>query len=298
MIPLFDLHCDTLYELYLKNEAFDTNSLHISNNKAKNFAPYIQIFAIWSNNSLSNDDAFVNFFNVLNYARKNGFSFSSTPILDQNTSILSVEDARLINGDIKRLDTLYKCGVKTLTLCWKDISIIGGAWNTMVGLTDFGCEVVKRCFELGIIPDISHASILTSENAIECARTNKRPIIASHSNSYTVCQHKRNLSDELFLEITKIGGLIGISLAGEHISTNNNASIKDILNHIYHYLSLGGEKIICLGCDLDGVTSLPREISSINDLNKLFLEVERNFGHDFAIKLFFENAFKFFSKNL
>lgn len=297
MIPLFDLHCDTLHELYLKNEAFDINSLHISKCKAQNFAPYIQIFAIWSDYSLSNDDAFVNFFNVLKYAKKNGLSFSSTPILRQNTSILSVEDARLLNGDIKRLDTLYGCGVKELTLCWKDISIIGGAWNTMAGLTDFGYEVIKRCFELRIIPDISHASIITSENAIECAKLWKRPIIASHSNSYTVCHHKRNLSDELFSEIIKIGGLVGICLAGEHISTNN-PSIKDILNHIYHYLSLGGEKIICLGCDLDGVSSLPSEISTIKDLSKLFLEVEKNFGRDFAIKLFFENAFKFFSKNL
>lgn len=297
MIPLFDLHCDTLYELYLRNESFDSSNLHISKDKAKNFAPYIQIFAIWCNYSLSNDDAYINFFNVLDYAKQNCFSFSTTPILRQNTSILSVEDARLLNGDIKRLDILYKCGVKFLTLCWKDTSIIGGAWNTSAGLTRFGNEVLKRCFELGVIPDISHASILSSENAIECARENKRPIIASHSNSYTVCKHDRNLRDELFSEIIKIGGLVGLSLASEHIS-NNTASIKDILNHIYHYLSLGGDKIICLGCDFDGVSSLPSEISSIKDLNKLFLEVEKTFGRDFAIKLFFENAFKFFSKNL
>jgi membrane dipeptidase len=297
MIPLFDLHCDTLYELYLNNEFFDSCNLHISKDKAKNFAPYIQIFAIWSNSSLSNDDAYINFFNVLNHAKKNGFSFSSTPILRQNTSILSVEDARLLNGDIKRLDTLYSYGVKVLTLCWKDVSTIGGAWNTSVGLTSFGIDVIKRCFELGIIPDISHASIPSSENTIECAQEIKLPVIASHSNSYAICKHDRNLSDELFTKITKIGGLVGISLADEHISTNN-ASIKDILNHIYHFLSLGGDKTICLGCDFDGVSSLPSEISSINDLSKLFIEVEKSFGHDFAIKLFFKNAFKFFSKNL
>ncbi len=295
MIPLFDLHCDTLSELYNNSADFKNNNLHISKNKVKAFSPYIQVFAIWSASSLSNEEAYLNFSKVYSYANiQNIYFVKDYSKLRQNSNILAVEDARLLNGDIQRLDKLYALGVRILTLCWKDFSIIGGAWNTEKGLTSFGFEVINRCFKLGVIPDISHASIKSSEQAIEIAFCYNKPLIASHSNSYSICPHKRNLTDDLFLKVLKTNGLVGISLASEHISVNS-PTIKNILNHIYHFLSLGGENSICLGCDFDGVSSLPCEISSISDLNKLFFAVEKAFGYDFALKLFFENAFRFFS---
>ena len=94
-----------------------------------------------------------------------------------------------------------------------------------------------------------------------------------------------------------MNGLVGISLASEHLSSGQ-ATINDILKHIYHYLSLGGENSVCLGCDFDGIKSLPQEISSIYDLNKLFYLIEKSFGIEIALKIFFSNSFKFFSSRI
>ncbi len=298
MIPLFDLHSDTLLELYRKNEDILENSLHISLNKARKFSPYIQVLAIWSDSNLTNEDAYQNYINVRNYARGQNIYFANKATdFRQNTFILAVEDARILNGDLSRIYKLYGDGVRLLTLNWQGNTVIGGGWDTSEGLTSFGKDVVKECLQIGIIPDISHSSEKASYEALSICSEYNKPLIASHSNSFSVCKHKRNLSDDLFKIIANTKGLVGISLASEHIS-KDAPTLKDVLEHIYHYLSLGGENTIALGCDFDGVTSLPLGISSISDLNNLYYKIEDNFGTSVAKKIFFENAYKFMCKNL
>ena len=103
MIPLFDLHADTLGEMYKKKEALSKNSLHISYEGAKKFKPYVQVMAIWSDFRLSNDEAFESFFGVLNYARLQGLSFArKLSEIKDRALILAVEDARLLNAPSPR----------------------------------------------------------------------------------------------------------------------------------------------------------------------------------------------------
>ena len=296
MIPLFDLHCDTLYEMYKRNESIFDNSLHISMKKAENFSPYIQICAIWGDSSLSNDEAYQNYLKIIDYTN---LKFTTkAQALKNHSYILSIEDARLLNGDLTRLDHLYKDGVRFLTLNWKGESIIGGGWDTTLPLTDFGKKTLFRCLELGIIPDISHSSTICTEEIINICEENNKVAIASHSNSLYICNHKRNLSDELFRRLVKQKSIVGISLASEHLNNDGKATLDDILKHIYHYLALGGENTICLGCDFDGVSSLPFGINSLKDLDKLYFEIEKSFGDDIAKKIFFKNAYRFMCKNL
>lgn len=298
-IPLFDLHCDTFLELYKRKSNIQENNLHISLNKAKCFAPYIQIAAIWSEHSLPNELLYERYLNVREYIRGLGIN-TATKFSDvkQNSFILAIEDARILNGKLSRLCDLYQDGVRFITLNWKDVSIIGGGWNTSYGLTEFGRAVVNKCLDLGITVDISHSSEKTSYEAVEICSAKNTPLIASHSNSYKICSHKRNLSDELFNELVKLHSLVGISLANEHLVCSGFSKISTIVEHIYHFLSLGGENIIALGCDFDGVSSLPTGISNISDLPLLFNEIEKNFGEKIAKKVFFDNAYHFMSKNM
>ncbi len=297
MIPLFDLHCDTLSQLYKTKQDVKDARLNISLDKVANFSPYIQIMAIWSDSSLSDENAYLEYLEVLRYARKQNIFFAkNASLLRQRSFFLAVEDARILSGDISRLDKLYSDGVRVLTLNWKGESIIGGGWDTDLPLTPFGKLVVSKASSLGIITDISHSCERSSYEAIDiCLNHNKIPI-ASHSNSYSICSHKRNLSDELFSVLCKNGSIVGISLAPEHLEIEKKATIHSILNHIYHYLSLGGENTICLGCDLDGVSSLPLGIKSVSDLKLLYNEIYDNFGRDISMKIFFQNAFNFVCK--
>ena len=134
--------------------------------------------------------------------------------------------------------------------------------------------------------------------ALDIAERYQKPIIASHSDSYSVNAHTRNLRDEDFLRIKNLGGLVGINLCTSHLSSKENVDINDIMKHIEHYLSLGGENSIAMGCDLDG-TDLPTGFSGVSDIYKISDEMKkRNYCDSLINKILFENAHNFFIKNI
>ena len=276
-MKLFDLHCDTATRLLDEGQELYDNSLHVSLKRAEYLEKYAQVMAIWTNHKLSDNEGYKKFFDVVQNLnreiQKNNVSLvhnSNELQLCLNNSkiplILAVEDARILENDLDRLITLHSNGVRILTLNWYGKTCIGGGHDTNIGLTDFGISVVKKCFEIGIIPDISHCSFQGAEMTLDLAKENNKPIIASHSNSYSVNPHTRNLRDEDFIRIVNLSGLVGINLCPEHLSSKSSANIIDIINNIEHYLSLGGENIIAMGGDLDG-TNLPNGISGIEDIH-------------------------------
>ena len=298
-IALFDLHCDTFLKLYYNNCSLYNSKTHISYDKLKCFSPYIQVGAIWSDSKFSNDDSFANYLNTINHLKSINIETAlSVNKLNDLSFILAVEDARLLNGDITRLDKLYKDGVRFLTLNWKGESCIGGGWDTCSPLTSFGKEVVKKCADEKIIIDLSHSSVNVQKEVIEMASIYSFSPVFSHSDSYSVCHHKRNIADGIFKEIVAHNGLVGISLAPMHLENNGEASIYSLLTHIEKYLELGGENSICLGCDVDGVDSLPKDISSIADLSIVHSVFIKEFGKKITDKIYFSNAYNYALKNL
>jgi len=274
-VKLFDLHCDTLWEAYHGNK-----NLHISPDKVQNYDEYKQIFAIYSDYKLSDDEAYDEFWKILNYSGKQTY--------------LAVEGANLLAGDITRLDKLYSAGIRFLTLVWGGVSCIGGAHRTDRGLTAFGKETVHKCFELGIVPDLSHASEHLFRDTINIADEYNKPVIATHSNSRALCNHSRNLTDEMFTAIKNRGGIAGVNLFHEHLSDTEICNIDTVIAHIEHFLSLGGENTVCIGSDFDGMTKLPDGISDISDVYKIYDRLlSMNYSAELADKIFFNNAQNF-----
>lgn len=310
-MKLFDLHCDTATRLLDEKQGFYKNDFHISLERAEYLQKYAQVMAIWTNYRLSDEEGYSRFFEVL-YNLKNEIKINSDKVLlvtsaselnyciecQKSPLILAVEDARILANDLSRLDTLQSNGVKLLTLNWYGQTCIGGAHDTNIGLSDFGIKVVNRCFALGIIPDISHCSFEGAKMALELAKAYNKPIVASHSDSYTVNKHTRNLKDEYFFDIIKIGGLVGINLCPAHLSSQDSADLFDIVKHIEHYLSLGGEDIISMGCDLDG-TDLPSGFNGIQDIYQIANELLKlNYSEELLNKIMYTNAFEFFKRNI
>ena len=190
-------------------------------------------------------------------------------------------------------------GVRLLTLTWNDPCPICGACGTEDGVSDFGYKVLVRCRELGIIPDISHASDKTAHDVIDFCEQNGCICIATHSNSRAVCEHERNLTDELFKRMVKLGSVVGISMAPQHLNKSGAADISDIVRHIEHYLELGGENTVCLGCDFDGIGSTPHGIGSVSDVYKIADELTKlGYSHDLTDKIFYRNAHGFIDRYL
>lgn len=307
----FDLHCDTALRMLHEKKELLENSFHISLNRADYLDSYAQIMAIWTPQTINDADGYKRFFDIVRNLKnevsinseKVGLATTYAQIKDLLASnkmamILSVEDARILENNISRLDSLYESGVRFLTLNWAGVSCIGGSHDTNEGLTDFGVRTVQRCFELGIIPDISHSSFKTASEVISLAKEYKKPIIASHSDSFTLNPHSRNLRDEDFVEIVKLSGIVGINFCPDHLSSRGEASIDDVLRHTEQFLSLGGEDTIAMGSDFDG-TALPDGIEGIEHVYKIFDEMKkRNYSDELIEKIAFKNAQNFFKNNL
>ena len=189
MIPLFDLHCDTFSKIYKNNCTFSSPSFHISEDKIGIFHPYVQICAIWSDCLYGDEDAYLKYKDNIAYLFELNMKFNNfANFVDYPSFVLAVEDARILNYKLQRLDDLYTDGVRVLTLCWKGSSCIGGGWDTALPLTDFGVSVVKKCYEKGIIVDLSHSSLQVQSQAIKLAQDWGKIPIYSHSNSFSICK--------------------------------------------------------------------------------------------------------------
>ena len=199
---LIDLHCDTPHRLYAERLAFDDERLQVSAPRLQSYENMIQVFSVWSDKNLSDQEAYAAFWDVrrnlldaLDRCRKpSDFKF-----------YLSIEDGRMLCGDIERLELLHGAGVRFLTLMWHGSTLLGGACDTDDPLMPFGRQVVRRCFELGVVPDVSHASRRVIEEVAELASEAKKPFVATHSNSYSIVPHRRNLTDDRYVHRARGG---------------------------------------------------------------------------------------------
>lgn len=309
MFPMTDLHCDTLYEALKNGKSLIKNDLHLSFDRLSAYPHFCQVMAVWSASSLDCQGAWENFINAHRLLTEELERISgvrqihSSSELDMAENdcvggvILAVEGGKLIGRDLSKLDTLYNCGVRFMTLTWDDPCDICGSNKTGGGLTEFGKTVLEQMFRLGIIPDVSHASDEAIEDTVSISEAHKKVCVATHSNSRAVCDHSRNLTDRLFSRITKAGGVVGISLAPQHLKKGGEADVCDVIRHIEHYMSLGGEDSVCLGCDLDGIERRPNGIDSVSDIAKIADALGRiNYTDSLIKKIFYANARNFISR--
>ena len=153
-------------------------------------------------------------------------------------AMLGVEGGHMIEDKIENLDALYVRGVRYMTLTWNnstswatsaaDETTIGDSL-THKGLTDLGKKIVVRMNDLGMMIDISHNGEQTFWDVIKLS---KKPIIASHSCVWALCQHRRNLKDDQIKAIAKNGGVIHLNFyAGFLDSTYEKKAAQLIAKH-------------------------------------------------------------------
>jgi membrane dipeptidase len=126
-------------------------------------------------------------------------------------ALIGVEGGHMIGNDIRVLRMFGDLGVRYVTLShfyndeWADSSTDKPAHN---GLTDFGKDIVREMNRQGIMVDISHVSDKTFYDALEVS---KAPLIASHSSCRALCNHVRDMSDDMIKALAAKGGVIQIN---------------------------------------------------------------------------------------
>lgn len=302
----FDLHCDTLYKMTVEKREIYKNNFHIDIERSFKYKPYVGCFAVWIPDKIRGDRAFdffckarENLYNqekIYNKYFKICKSFEDIKNLKNRQGIiLTVEGGAVLAGKIENIIKLQQCGVKIMTLTWNGKCEIGDGVDFDGGLSEFGYKVVKEMERLGIIIDISHAS---EKLFYDVCDISSKPFIATHSNSKSICNHKRNLTNDQFKTIKSINGLVGVTFCSYFLSDKNKMNIDDLMRHTEHFLELGGEDILAIGSDFDGA-ELPDYINGIESLEKIYeYFLKNNYSEKILDKIFFKNAYDFMKTNM
>src|SRR5205823_4589804 len=126
-------------------------------------------------------------------------------------ALMGMEGGHIIDDDLGLLRTYAALGVRYLTLThflnnnWADSATDRPVHN---GLTPFGKDVVRELNRLGMMLDISHVSDKTFYDALDVTRA---PVIASHSSCRAICNHSRNMTDNMLRALAKNGGVVMIN---------------------------------------------------------------------------------------
>ncbi|MBE7036892.1 MAG: membrane dipeptidase, partial [Ruminococcaceae bacterium] len=260
---VIDGHCDTVCELMKRGENLEQNDLCVSLLSMKKYKSYIQFFALFVNDETETPFQRVNellrfYQNQLTQFQKeivpvrSACDFEAVLSKGQIGAMLTLENGRSLEGNIKNLYFLYEQGARALGLTWNGANELcdGIGVEEGGGLTAFGREVVSTMNELGMIVDVSHIS---ERGFWDVLRESKQPVMATHSNSKTICGHKRNLTDEQIRALSEKGGVMGLNLYPDFLAYDaKTVGWEDCIRHIKQIISVGGEDCIALGSDFDG----------------------------------------------
>jgi len=229
-------------------------------------------------------------------------------------SLIGVEGGGQIDESFSVLRAYHDLGAGYLTLThFKTISWADSATDTPVhgGLTDFGKAVVHELNRLGMLVDLAHVSTGVMRDAIAASRA---PVIFSHSSARALCNHTRNVPDDVLRLVAKNDGIVMVNFAPQYISEERRVwggarageearlatlytgepdqakaaldawlaanpqprvTVAMVADHIDHIAQVAGHDHVGLGGDYDGLPQLPEGMDGVDAYPRLLVELMR-----------------------
>jgi membrane dipeptidase len=187
-------------------------------------------------------------------------------------SMMGVEGGHSIEEELGNLQRFYDRGVRYMTLThsrslpWAD-SCTGEVISD--GLSPFGEEVVREMNRLGMLVDLSHVSPATMKDAL---RVSAAPVIFSHSSARAICDHVRNVPDDVLKLLPENGGVVMINFFSSFVvptaelerDKQARGTLGTVVDHIEHVINVAGIDHVGIGSDYDGVSRLPVGLEDVS----------------------------------
>lgn len=240
-----DLHCDTILQMkrgYDFSECHD--SYHVDIPRLKEGGINLQAFACCislftpEGKRFGKTDGMVKYLiheiekHPADIAVCRGASEAMDIIASGKIAALpAIENGMAIENSLENLEYFHQMGVRYMTLTHgKSLDwcrSCSDSEDDPAGLSEFGREVVKSMNRLGMLVDVSHISKASFFDVIE---TSAQPVIASHSNVYSISPHSRNLNDDQIKALAENGGMMGINFWGDILTPKFTEAATPVYN--------------------------------------------------------------------
>ncbi|MHC5002281.1 MAG: dipeptidase [Planctomycetota bacterium] len=247
-------------------------------------------------------------------------------------SLMGMEGGHSIENSLAVLRATYALGARYMTLThslsttWADS---GTDEARAGGLTPFGREVVREMNRIGMMVDLSHVSPETMHDALDVVEA---PVIFSHSSARAVCDHPRNVPDDVLRRVTGNAGVVMVTFVPSYLSEPlrqwteqrrerrrdlarlhpddlklidaemdkwreaNPApacTLADVADHIDHVRAVAGIDHVGIGSDFDGIGSLPEGLEDVSKYPDLIAELlARGYSDDDVRKVLGRNLLR------
>ncbi|MFJ6067692.1 dipeptidase [Streptomyces tendae] len=245
-------------------------------------------------------------------------------------SLMGAEGGHSIDNSLATLRALYALGVRYMTLTHND----NVAWADSAtdeprvgGLSAFGREVVREMNREGMLVDLSHVAATTMRAALD---TSTAPVIFSHSSSRAVCDHPRNIPDDVLERLPANGGMAMVTFVPKfvlqaavdwtaeadanmrahgfhHLDSSPEAmkvhaafeervprpvaTVSTVADHLDHMREVAGVDHLGIGGDYDGTPFTPNGLGDVSGYPNLIAELlERGWSQADLAKLTWKNA--------
>ncbi|WP_317443720.1 dipeptidase [Streptomyces collinus] len=245
-------------------------------------------------------------------------------------SLMGAEGGHSIDNSLGTLRGLYELGVRYMTLTHNDnVDWADSATDEPKagGLTAFGREVVREMNRLGMLVDLSHVAATTMRDALDASTA---PVIFSHSSARAVCDHPRNVPDDVLERLPANGGMAMVTFVPKfvlqaavdwtvaadenmrahgfhHLDTTAEAmavhrafqersprpvaTVATVADHLDHMRETAGVDHIGIGGDYDGTAFTPEGLNDVSGYPNLIAELlDRGWSRTDLAKLTWQNA--------
>lgn len=311
-MKMIDAHCDVLWRIwarkYQQNEKLerpfyhDADWLQVTAAKLKKGGVDLQACAIYIDEPFSRQRPFDVAIEMIDLFYKEIVSDETIVIRNRDDLIewkkgnklgilLTLEGAEAVEADVVKLETLYRLGVRWVGLTHNPANAVadGVGEERGAGLTHFGKKFVAELNQLYIGIDVSH---LSEKGFWDVVELSAQPIFATHSNAKAVYPHRRNLTDDQIKAIIAKDGMIGITYVPYFTAGTVPVTIKELLLHIEHILSLGGEKHVGLGSDFDGISDTIQGLSNSSETYNLINQLQKHYSEAVVERIAGENWYQ------
>ncbi|MCZ7431557.1 dipeptidase [Streptomyces sp. WMMC1477] len=245
-------------------------------------------------------------------------------------SLMGAEGGHSIANSLGTLRQLHQLGVRYMTLThndtidWADSATDEARHD---GLTAFGEQVVREMNRAGMLVDLSHVAATTMRDAL---RVTRAPVVFSHSSARAVCDHPRNVPDDVLAQLPANGGIamatfvpkfilpaavdwtrradenlrahgfhhldttpeaMALHRAFEEAEPRPVATPATVADHLDHMREVAGVDHIGIGGDFDGTAFLPAGLDSVAGYPNLIAELlDRRWSEADLAKLTWHNA--------